>query len=364
MTAELALIREVENSIAAASASRRSEMLHKVIDLFCAASDEFIYEDLSIFDDVLIRLAADIELAARALLAKRLAPIRQAPARVVRILAFDDAIEVAGPVLMQSARLDDKTLVEIAKTKGQSHLLAISQRGALSDAVTDVLIERGDRDVVLSTADNYGASISDLGFSTLVRRSQGDDMLTEIVGARPEIPSLLLTALIAQASQTVLAKLEASHPRANAEVHRAVAEAADRVKAQVRSTMVDYTAALASVKTLQQSGRLDEHAIAAFAKAGDYAATIAGLAAMCDLPLLFVEQAMGRDRSEALMVLAKSAGLSRATAEDILLMRAEKGIIARTQIVQRLARFEGLRPATAQEIVKIFRARAQAQPSL
>jgi len=360
MTAELALIREVESSVAAASASRRSEMLQKAIDLFCAASDEPLYEDLSIFDDVLVRLAADIELTARALLAKRIAPIRRAPPRTVRMLACDDAIDVAGPVLMQSARLDDRTLVEIAKTKGQPHLLAISRRGSLSDAVTDVLIERGDRDVMLSTVDNHGASISDLGFSALVRRSGGDDMLAEIVGSRPEIPSHLLTALVAQASQSVRAKLESSHPRAKAEVRRAVAEAANRIEARVRSTSVDYTAALASVHALQQSGRLDEHAIAGFAKAGDYAETVAGLAVMGDLPLEFVEQAMARDRSEALMVLAKATGLSRPTAEEILLLRAEKGIISRSQIVERLTRFERLRPATAREIVQIFRARTKA----
>lgn len=363
MTAELALIREVESSIATASASRRGEMLQKVVDLFCAATQEPLYEDLSIFDDVLVRLAADIEGNARTLMSSRLAPMRQAPPRTVRMLALDDAIEVAGPVLMQSTRLDDKTLVEIAKSKGQSHLAAISQRGELSDAVTDVLIERGDRDVMLNTADNYGAIISDSGFATLVQRSGGDDTLAEVVGSRPEIPALTLTTLIAQASQAVRAKLETSHPRAKAEVRRAVAEAATRVEARVRSTLVDYTAALATIEALQKSGRLNEQAMASFAKDGAYAETIAGLSVMCDVPLPFVEQAMARDRSEALVVLLKAIGFSRSTAEQILLLRAEKGVISRAQIVERLARFEQLRPATAQEIVQIFRARAKAQPS-
>jgi uncharacterized protein (DUF2336 family) len=363
MNAELALIREVETSIAAVSASRRSDMLQKVVDLFCAASDEPSYEDLSVFDDVFVRLAADIELEARALLASRLAPIRQAPPRTIRMLAFDDAIEVARPVLMQSPRLDDETLVEIAKSKGQPHLFAISQRRALSDLVTDVLIERGDRDVVLSTADNYGAMISDSGFATLVRRSGDDDMLAEIVGSRPEIPSPLLTALISQASEAVRAKLERSHPRARAEVRRAVAEAAARVEARMRSSLLDYSAALASVDALQRSGQLNELAVAAFAKAGAYAETIAGLALMTDVPFPFVEQAMARDRSEALIVLLKAAGVSRSTAEQILLLRVNKGGISRTQITERLMRFERLRRATAQEIVQIFRARAKGQPS-
>jgi len=363
MTAELTLIEEIENSAAAASPSRRNDMLQKAVDLFCVAVDESIYDDLSIFDDVLIRLAADIELAARALLARRLAPMRQAPPRAIRMLAFDDAIEVAGPILSQSARVDDKTLVEIARTKGQGHLLAISQRGGLSEAVTDVLIERGDRDVVLSTADNYGASISEPGFATLVQRSKGDDLLAEIVGCRPEIPSQVLTTLIAQASQTVRAKLETSHPRAKAEVRRAVAEAAIGVEARVRSALTDYTAAFAMVERLRRAGQLNEYAIANFAKAGDYAEAVAGLALMCDLPLQFVEQAMTRDRSEALVVLAKALGLSRSTVEEILLMRARKGIISRTQIADRLARFERLRSATAQEIVRIFRIRMKVQPS-
>ena len=39
-------------------------------------------------------------------------------------------------------------------TQSQQHLLAIAQRNALSEQVTDVLVERGDRDVVRSVAQN------------------------------------------------------------------------------------------------------------------------------------------------------------------------------------------------------------------
>jgi uncharacterized protein (DUF2336 family) len=359
MTAELAFIREVENSIVGASAQRRNEMLRRVTDLFLSTVDDFGCEDLSIFDDVLIRLAAEIELTARALLARRLAPIRQAPPQTIRLLAFDDAIEVAGPVLTQSARLDDKTLVEIVRTKGPAHLLAISQRGSLNEIVTDALIEFGDRDVLLSTVDNYGASISDPAFSTLLQRAAGDDLLAEMVGSRPEIPSAVLSELIAQASQAVRAKLEASHPRAKAEVRRAVAEAAERVEASVRAASVDLSVAMASVDKLRRAGLLDEAALVTFAKSGAYAEMVVALAMLSNMPLAFVEQAMARDRSDILMVLAKAIGLSWATAQEILQLRADKGIIAHNEIYQRLARFERLQVATARDIVEIFRVRAQ-----
>jgi hypothetical protein len=68
----------------------------------------------------------------------------------------------------------------------------------LSEAVTDILVERGDQLVALSTARNRGAKISDFGFSTLVRRAEGDDPLATCVGARPEIPPHLFVKLSQQ----------------------------------------------------------------------------------------------------------------------------------------------------------------------
>ena len=98
MTAELSFIKEIENAIAGASTDRRREMAGKVTDLFVGRSDEFSAEDLAVFDDVIVRLAAEIEEQARALLSRRLAPIRNAPPRIIRLLARDDDIDVAGPV--------------------------------------------------------------------------------------------------------------------------------------------------------------------------------------------------------------------------------------------------------------------------
>ena len=56
------------------------------------------------------------------------------------------------------------SLVENAKTKSQEHLLAITKRKSLAETVTDVLVERGDRDVALSVAQNAGAKFSETGY--------------------------------------------------------------------------------------------------------------------------------------------------------------------------------------------------------
>ncbi|MFX7663266.1 DUF2336 domain-containing protein, partial [Acinetobacter baumannii] len=87
-------------------------------------------------------------------------PVANAPRHLVGRLAREDEIAIAGPLLRQSPVIDESALVEIAREKGQQHLLAMAERPTLSTGVTDVLVRRGDRDVVRVTATNAGAAFS------------------------------------------------------------------------------------------------------------------------------------------------------------------------------------------------------------
>src|SRR5947207_8863924 len=171
MGAPLELIQELDSSIAHSTDQRRSAMLRHLTDLFLVGSDQYSEDEIDLIDDVFVRLVATIEQSSRALLAIRIGPIPFAPPKILRLLACDDAIDVASPVLTQAARLDVDTLIECARTKDQEHLLAISRRKMLPEALTDVLVERGDQQVVLSTAKNAGARFSGKGFDILVKRS-------------------------------------------------------------------------------------------------------------------------------------------------------------------------------------------------
>ncbi len=143
------------------------EALQRVTDLFLSASPSYSDEQIALFDDVFNQLVANLEISVRAMLANRLAPVPNAPPMIIRTLAFDGSIEVAGPVLTQSKRLDDPALIHNARSNGERHLLAISRRNAISEAVTDVLLTHGSRQVVLSVAGNSGAKFSDSGFAVL-----------------------------------------------------------------------------------------------------------------------------------------------------------------------------------------------------
>ena len=118
------LLKELDDAVARGSPERRLRALWHATDLLIAGT--YTEDQIWTFGEVIGILASEIEVAARAQLAKRLARIDGAPINVVKKLAFDDSIDVAGPILRHSERLDVKTLVANVRTKSQSHLLAIS----------------------------------------------------------------------------------------------------------------------------------------------------------------------------------------------------------------------------------------------
>jgi len=229
MSAGMPILRDIQTAVACSAVADPGALVRHVADLFIARSGDYSDEDLALFDDVLNQLVAEIETSARAFLALRLAPIRRAPPKIIRTLAFDPDTDVAGPILTQSERLDDPTLAENAGSMSQDHLLAISRRKSLRPVVTDVLVERGEAQVLLSAAQNAGAAFSDHGFARLVARAQHDEALAMCVGARADIPWHHFANLMATASAYIRAKLEQEFPHARRDVEAAVAEAAARV---------------------------------------------------------------------------------------------------------------------------------------
>src|SRR3954462_8721890 len=215
-TAPESLLDELQSTLAHGTVARRGETLRRGTDLFINGAVDYSDTQVGVFDDVFQCLIDHIETSAKTLLANRLAPIDTAPPLTIRALAFDDIIEVAGPVLSQSARLDDKTLIENARSKSQAHLMAISTRKVLSGAVTDVLVQRGNDAVVQSTVNNPGAEFTERGFTRLVNRAEGDDDLATCVGLRPTIPRHLYLKLLAKASDTVRQRLGGGQPQQGA----------------------------------------------------------------------------------------------------------------------------------------------------
>jgi uncharacterized protein (DUF2336 family) len=362
MSADLKFISDIENAVANRSVSRRTQMLMRVTDLFIAGAPQLSGEEVSLFDDVITRLAAEIEISARALLSFRLAPIANAPPRTIRSLAFDDAVEVAAPVLSQSLCLNDSDLVENVRIKGQGHMLAISRRSHLNEVVTDVLVERGDQQVLMSTVENRGAKLSAAGFSTLVHRTLGNEGMAVRIAERPEIPPHVFRQLLARASLSVREKLTAIHPELSREIHEVVEEVSSRIESEALTLSADRRSA-SDLENTAHIDQLEDDNLRKLAVNGAFAEVTSTLANMADLPSPYVDKLMTGRRSDGVLALARAVGMSWPTVKAILILRADRRIILETEIGYCLACYERLRSETAQQILRFYREREKVTPT-
>src|SRR5450432_2315826 len=172
MSAVREVIDQLECSLHSSSSSQRLQMLRSVTDLYLEGAATHSEENIELFDQALNQLIDYVETQALVRLSSQLAPIAMAPLRVVQRLAQHDNIAVSTPLLCESKRLGTIDLVEIANTKSQAHLAAIGGRSEVEEAVTDVLVAKGNTDVARIVAANSGARFSEAGFLNLVTRAE------------------------------------------------------------------------------------------------------------------------------------------------------------------------------------------------
>ena len=360
MSPRESLIDQLEGVLTSSDLSKRAHVLRSVTDLFLHGSGRFTDDQIELFDVVMGKLIENIELAARVAFGSRMAMVTDAPRRAIRTLAFDDAIEVAAPVLTHSVRLDDATLVENARTRSQGHLLAISGRSVLAEAVTDILVDRGNDQVVASTAGNRGAKFSTSGMSTLVKRAQHNGDLALCVWSRPDIPRHDLVKLFARASEVVRGRLEAANPRRAALIRAAVAEASDEILAMARAGSDEHTQAQAHVRSLHSFGLLDETRLQEFAREGSYDKTAVALSLMCDLPIGLIERVLAQNDPEQLIVFAKASDLTWESVKAMITVQAGRGGVTQERLNQCFASFFRLQPRTARTALQFYRLREKA----
>jgi len=353
------IIDELVGTIATGDVKQRLRILQRVTDLFMAGSRGYSDRQIALFDDVLQRLAADIEVKARARLASQLAGVGKAPPKLIRLLAFDDEIKVAGPVLTRSEQLSDADLVENASTKSQQHLFTIAHRLKLSEAVTDVLVERGDRRVVHKVARNTGAHSSLAGYGRLTNRARHDRKLLLALAQRGDVPRQHFLKLLENESAAVRAKLLAANPSAAAAIRDAVDDVATTIQHEVRAASPQHVAATRDAFFRFKLHPVTEVNVHSPAHAQEFEKAVVALSKLGGFPVDLVERALLDQHEDMVLILAKAAGCSWTTARELAVMQAAKRNLTDDDLAIAFERYKKLEQGAAQNIVKFFTKRLE-----
>ena len=364
-----AIINEIEAAIGGGSTAKCIESAGRVTDLFLASAGRFDDEQIELFDNVLERLVKTIEMrsvsdiSARIALAEisaQLAPIPQAPPSAVRHLARSDEISIAAPVLQESARLGEDDLVEIAKSKGEPHLLAISSRWWLKEAVTDALISRRFPSVSRRLVSNPGARVSANGYAIIVTQAASNPELAVEAGIRVDLPADLRQKLLVSATEAVRTKLlSRAPPHLFEEIRNAIATAtasADREMSKVR----DFTAAKRFVAQLKDKKELNEAALADFAKWKRYEETVVALAELSQSTIEVIRPLMQSLRDDGLVVACKATGLGWETTLAILECRYSTGSLGPAELARAKAHFASMTIENAKRMLSFWQVKSVA----
>jgi uncharacterized protein (DUF2336 family) len=353
--ANASLIAELERATHG-GAHECADTMRRVTDLFLAGADRFSEDQVRLFEDVLGFLIERIDTRARAELSTRLALVGQAPIRVIRRLANDDELVVAEPVLTGSPRLSADELIQIARSKGQGHLLAISGRRQLDEAVTDILLDRGNRDVIYKLAQNSGARFSESGHTTMVVKAQTDDRLAIAVGLRLDVPRHLFEQLLRQASKTVRSRLlSQAPPETQREIERVLTFVSREIGWEVTAPR-NFTRAQEIVREQHRNGELHEAAVAEFARMHKYEELVVGLALLSSAPVDVIDSLMGSPRNDGLLVPCRAAALSWPTVDAILRNRGAHALTPHDR--EKLSEdYKRLSRETARQVLGFWQAR-------
>jgi uncharacterized protein (DUF2336 family) len=355
MGQEKSFLRDLDEAVSRGTPESRARALWHTTDLLVAG--RYSEDEIWTFGEVIGRLADEIEVTARAQLAKRIARFDRAPVNIVHKLAFDDSIDVAGPILQESTRLEPYALVANVCTKSQSHMLAISQRKSLEAAVTDVLVTRGNQEVVNSVATNDGARLSEFGFLHMIQRAENDSILAEQLGLRKDIPRHIFQQLIAKASDDVKKRLKQERPNMVEQIQSAVTDVAGALQSKFGPVSRSHFVAKRLVATQHRQGNLTEDSVSGYARSHKLDEVMIGMSLLCGLPGDVIERALLDKNREMLLILAKALDFSWATSMALLFLGAKDHRITAKELKELENEFGRLNVETSRSVLEFYQSR-------
>lgn len=171
----------------------RRSLAKRLADVICIPESHLTPQERHMAGDILVEMLREADAELRESVAKRLTMLNEAPRTILMILARDD-IEVARHVLEKTKSLTDSDLIHIARKVSGAHRKVMSQRRKVSDAVSDVIVEFLEEDVVETLLANKGANFSETALQRILTMSRSHAPYVELLLKRVELrPSHGLT---------------------------------------------------------------------------------------------------------------------------------------------------------------------------
>ena len=194
-------------------ARSRKTLLKRLADVVCLPSSRVNTFERSMTADLLVEMLHEATPEERARVSKRLCGLVEVPNTLLRLLLLDE-IDVARPLLEESTALADADLIACILSAEVEHRRLIAMRRDVSPVVAEVLVERGERQVIEVLMRNEAAKLSQPSIDSIVATSREEPDLVPMILRRPEVrPSqayVMFWWADAEARRTILQRFAVS----------------------------------------------------------------------------------------------------------------------------------------------------------
>ncbi|MEO0607644.1 MAG: DUF2336 domain-containing protein [Pseudomonadota bacterium] len=176
---------QMDDFLTAGGQARRT-LLRRLIDFIALPASQVAPQDRSMGGDILLDMLLHATDTDRLHCAKRIAPLKDAPRRLLRYLAQCN-IDIARPLLLESESFDSSDLLEIIDQVSIEHRILIAKRKIVPTGVSDQLARRGEISALKALIQNKGAKLSETAMDILVERSRKENVLPNLLVTRQEL---------------------------------------------------------------------------------------------------------------------------------------------------------------------------------
>jgi uncharacterized protein (DUF2336 family) len=348
------------------SSEKRIELLRCLTDLYLGGSEGHTGAEAYLFNEVVGKIVDSVERDAKIRISASLASMPECPREVVRKLADDEDVDVARPVIRGSSALTDGDLIEIAQRASQTHLHAIAARASLSEIVTDVLIDRGGREVVHTVSANHGARFSSYGMKQLLARAAADSDLCEILVERPDLSSETVDKLLPLVSEQLAIRLvEGGHDVRGMLSAQMIERLRQRVTSALRDRQTEVRQTDFYAEQVRSGALTLDQAVQQLASSERLPDVAALLSEVAHFERKYMFDLIANGQLQAVMILFCSLELTWDTLDRILALRAAKTGAASSTSDELKRDYEAMDPALAQRVIRFLKVRraASAQES-
>jgi uncharacterized protein (DUF2336 family) len=337
------------------SEQARSHLFEVMGDMFMDQSRVLTIQERSLMVDILEKLITEVSRDIRARLSQRLSTAPNLPHELAVLLANDE-IDVAAPILMKCAALQQVDLIEVIHQRSRQHMLAIATRRDLSLQVSDALVDTGDVDVIRTLLENHDAEISAATLAYIVEQSKSIDDFQGPLLRRHDLPRELAVKMCYWVSAALrLFILDKFHVDAN-ELDGLIEPALQAEVGIAREDRQDIPdAAMQLAQELHRKGKLTPQLMIQTLRRGEIALFESMLGELAQLRLALVRRLLYEDGGEGLSVMCRAIDLGREEFATIFLIsrKTRPGGLAAdpSALAAALGFFDQIVPDNARQVI-------------